>query len=58
MIPLWDESRRPSRFPVVTAGIIALNALAFVLELVNGDAFVNQWSAVPEIRPAGKNIAR
>ncbi len=47
MIPLEDESRRPSRFPVVTAFIIALNVLAFILELMNGDAFVTRWSVVP-----------
>jgi membrane associated rhomboid family serine protease len=47
MIPLGDESRRPSHPPVVTAAIIALNALAFILELANGDEFVAQWSVVP-----------
>ncbi len=47
MIPLDDESRRPSRFPIVTAAIIALNGLAFVLELMNGDEFVTEWSAIP-----------
>jgi len=47
MFPLGDESRRPSSFPIVTASIIALNALAFVLELSGGDAFVLQWSVIP-----------
>ena len=42
MIPLQDESRRPARFPVVTACIIALNLLTFILELIGGDAFVTQ----------------
>ena len=47
MIPLNDISRGPSRFPIVTTSIIALNALGFGLELIGGDAFVEQWSAVP-----------
>ena len=56
MIPLEDESRRPSRFPIVTAFIIALNVLAFILELMNGDAFVTQWSVVPADIVAGRHL--
>jgi len=33
--------------PVVTVFIILVNALVFVLELMNGETFVTQWSAVP-----------
>jgi rhomboid family protein len=55
MIPLADESRRPASFPVVTAAIIALNALVFVLELAGGDAFVTRWSAVPADIVAGRH---
>src|SRR5579871_3092602 len=47
LIPLSDASRRPARLPVVTAFIIAVNVVVFVLELMRGDAFVMQWSAVP-----------
>ena len=47
MVPLGDASRHPARVPLVTAVIIFVNALVFVLELMRGDAFVNQWSAVP-----------
>jgi membrane associated rhomboid family serine protease len=47
MIPLGDASRRPVRVPVVTAVIIVLNVIVFVLELMRGDAFVMQWSAIP-----------
>jgi membrane associated rhomboid family serine protease len=53
MIPLSDESRRPTNFPVITAAIIAINALVFVLELMGGDAFVTRWSAVPADIVAG-----
>lgn len=47
LIPLSDASRRPVRLPVVTAFIIAVNVFVFLLELMRGDAFVMQWSAIP-----------
>src|SRR5215470_12298547 len=47
LIPLKDASRRPTRVPVVTALIIVVNVVVFVLELLRGDAFVLQWSAIP-----------
>src|SRR6266446_8639870 len=47
LIPLSDASRRPARIPVVTIFVILVNAFVFVLELMNGESFVTQWSAVP-----------
>jgi len=47
LVPLGDASRRPARVPVVTALIILVNVVVFVLELMRGDAFVMRWSAVP-----------
>ena len=47
MIPLGDASRRPAQVPVVTTFIILVNAFVFVLELMRGDTFVMQWSAIP-----------
>jgi membrane associated rhomboid family serine protease len=47
LIPLSDASRRPLRFPVITAGIILANFVVFILELNGGDAFVLRWSAIP-----------
>lgn len=47
LIPLSDASRRPVRVPSVTMGIIALNALVFVLELQGGQPFVMKWSMIP-----------
>src|SRR5215468_5069664 len=47
LIPLEDASRRPTRVPIVTAFIIVVNVIVFVLELLRGDAFVLQWSAIP-----------
>jgi membrane associated rhomboid family serine protease len=55
MIPLGDADRRPLRFPLVTTTIIALNALAFLLELAGGDSFINRWSLVPADIVAGSN---
>jgi membrane associated rhomboid family serine protease len=56
VIPLTDESRRPTRFPVVTATIILINAVVFVLELFGGEAFVTKWSLVPADISAGHNL--
>jgi membrane associated rhomboid family serine protease len=53
VIPLTDASRRPTNFPTVTAAIIAVNALVFLLELIGGDPFVLRWSAVPADIVAG-----
>jgi len=36
VIPLSDASRRPTRFPVMTASIIAVNVVVFLAELVGG----------------------
>ena len=55
VIPLTDVSRRPARFPVVTAAIIAVNAFVFVLEVLGGEAFVTRWSVVPADIVAGHN---
>src|SRR5690349_6373 len=53
LIPLSDASRRPLRFPVITAGIIVANFLVFLLELKGGDAFVLKWSATPATITSG-----
>jgi membrane associated rhomboid family serine protease len=55
MIPLSDESRRPTEFPVATAAIIVLNLVGFILELSNGDAFVARWSVIPADIVAGRH---
>src|SRR5437016_14150188 len=53
MIPLGDASRRPLHRSVVTAVIILVNALVFVLELRGGEPFVTRWSAIPADIVAG-----
>lgn len=46
MIPIGNESRRV-QFPLATYLIIGLNAVMFVLQLINGDAFTLQYALVP-----------
>src|SRR5262249_9552157 len=53
VIPLSDNSRRPTRFPIVTASIIVVNGLVFLRELLGGDAFVDKWSVIPADVSAG-----
>lgn len=56
VIPLSDASRRPYRFPVVTASIIAVNVVVFLLEVLGGEAFVTRWSLVPANIVAGHDL--
>jgi len=53
IVPLTDVSRRPTSFPIVSLTIIAINIVVFILELVNGDPFVEKWSLVPAHISAG-----
>ena len=56
VIPLRDASRRPTRFPAVTACVVVVNVVVFLLELTNGDAFVARWSAVPAAIASGHHL--
>lgn len=56
MIPLSDIDRKPSRFPVITALIIGANILAFLLELLKGEAFIMRWSFIPSEIASGRNL--
>ena len=56
VVPLSDASRRPSRFPVMTASIIAVNALVFLIELAGGEPFVTTWSLRPADIVAGHHL--
>lgn len=56
LIPLGDASRRPARIPVVTGLLIVVNVVVFVQELVKGDAFVAQWSAIPAQITSGHHL--
>ena len=56
MIPLSDIDRRPSRFPLITILIIVANTFIFMLELLNGPAFVVRWSLIPSEIADGRNL--
>ena len=56
LIPLSDASRRPNRIPVVTASIITVNVIVFLLELTGGDAFVTRFALVPADIVAGSHL--
>jgi rhomboid family protein len=56
VIPLSDASRRPYRTPVMTAGIVAVNVLVFLIELLGGEGFVTNWSAIPADLVAGHHL--
>ncbi|TSA12805.1 MAG: rhomboid family intramembrane serine protease [Deltaproteobacteria bacterium] len=56
MIPLSDVDRRPISFPIITAFIIGISTIVFLLELLNGDAFVIRWSVIPAEIAAGRNL--
>jgi len=56
VIPLSDASRRPTRMPAVTASLIAVNAVVFLLELLRGETFITSWSLVPADIVAGRHL--
>src|SRR5258706_14885187 len=56
VIPLRDSSGRTSRIPVMTASIIAVNVLVFLMELIGGETFVTTWSLHPADIVAGHHL--
>jgi membrane associated rhomboid family serine protease len=56
MIPLNDVSRRPVRFPIVTALLIGVNGVVFIAELMGGDDFVNKWALIPANVTSGTGL--
>ena len=47
MLPIGDDNSARRITPIVTYVLIALNVLVFLLELNNGDAFIQRWAFVP-----------
>jgi membrane associated rhomboid family serine protease len=47
MIPVGDDNRSRRTVPVVTFGLIVVNAIFFLIELNSGDAFIERWAFVP-----------
>ena len=56
MIPLKDVDHRPLRFPLITALIILMNILVFLLELMHGEAFIIRWSFIPSEIASGRHL--
>jgi membrane associated rhomboid family serine protease len=57
MLPLGDDDSGRRLTPIVTYVLIALNVLVFLLELNNGEAFIERWAFVPSrflADPAGQ----
>src|SRR5262247_2946710 len=55
LIPLRDASRKNARMELFTVLIILVNVFVFVLELMNGEAFVTQWAAIPAQIVSGRH---
>ncbi len=47
MIPISDDDRARRLTPVVTYLLIVFNVLVFLLELNNGNTFIERWAFVP-----------
>ncbi len=47
MFPLGDDDSQRRTLPYVTYALIAINVLVFLLELQNGDEFIQQWAFIP-----------
>ena len=47
MLPISDDNRSRRSTPVVTFGLIVLNAVFFLIELNSGEAFIRRWAFVP-----------
>ena len=47
MLPIGDDNSGSRTFPFVMYGLIALNVLFFLVELMGGDAFIESWAFVP-----------
>ncbi|HET9911664.1 MAG TPA: rhomboid family intramembrane serine protease [Anaerolineales bacterium] len=47
MLPIGDDDSGRRLTPIVTYVLIAINVLFFLLELTNGEAFIERWAFVP-----------
>ena len=47
MFPLGDDNSLRRTTPYVTYVLIVINVLVFLLELQNGDEFIQEWAFVP-----------
>lgn len=59
MFPIGDDNSRRRSTPFVTYVLVAINLVVFLLELNNGQAFINQWAFIParfSADPAGNAV--
>lgn len=59
MLPLYDDNRLRRTFPFITIGLIGLNIIMFLMELLAGERFIIAWSFVPArfiANPIGESI--
>lgn len=47
MFPLGDDNSARRTTPYVTYALIVINVLVFLLELQEGDSFIQQWAFIP-----------
>jgi rhomboid family protein len=47
MFPIGDDNSTRRSLPYVTYALVAINVLVFLLELSNGDAFIQEWAFIP-----------
>ncbi len=47
MFPIGDDNSTRRSVPFVTYALVAANVLVFLLELNNGNAFIQEWAFVP-----------
>jgi rhomboid family protein len=59
MFPIGDDNTGRRSVPFVTYALVAANVLVFLLELNNGNAFIQEWAFVPARFSAdpGANVA-
>jgi membrane associated rhomboid family serine protease len=58
MIPIGDDNTYRRTFPVVNYALIAVNVVAFLVELSQPDpqAYIQRWGAVPATISAGQGL--
>jgi len=56
ILPLRDETRRLSRFPIALVLIITANVIVFLIELALGDSFILRYSLKPAEIVRGEHL--
>lgn len=47
MIPIGDDDSSNKIVPIVNWALIAINVLVFLIEIIEGDAYIIKWSFIP-----------